>query len=178
MNQRVLSLSDEWASYSDTVSLKAGQAIKILEIVPPRKSAFVILNNPAIRMKLRDAAGNELSADTKICFAGKSSKEMLATQLSAEKEYRAYREITESDQYNEKYQEALTFPVENDLLFEELEKFEVFVEVSSDITLDLTKSKIEIPAVELTTSEVQEMDLLGADYEVDIPEEYEDYEEY
>ncbi len=64
---------------------KSRTGYKILEIVPPRKSAFVILNNPAIRMKLRDAAGNELSADTKICFAGKSSKEMLATQLSAEK---------------------------------------------------------------------------------------------
>ena len=175
MTPRVLSKYDEWARYEQTVQLRANQAVKIIEFEAPRKSAFAILNGTVIRMKLRDTAGNELEANTKICLAAKDKRQMLADQVSPVREYRPWREISESDQYNDKYANSLVFPTgdegDEDLLFEELEKLEIFVEVSEDKELDWGKSKIEIPVVEMTMEEVEELGLLGAETEVEIPEE-------
>lgn len=162
MKKRTITLKDNFIKFvkGKKIEIKAGIPQKLFEIIPDRQKAIVFMNNQPWQMKLRDENNQEIDINSTLTFAFIPENQMLVNQVTDDIRYRPFFLRVDSEQTKDDYINSLRVEyVRNgrplDILLEQEEKTAIYIKTNKDITIDIEKSFINIPAVEMTMDELR-----------------------
>lgn len=114
----------------------------VFTITVPEKVRYTLMDKDLLVMKLCDANGKEIDANSDIVLAGKRPQQ-LKTKLVDSKKYRAYRTLDVSEQYDANTNASLRINLAMGRL-DLIELHSLTIEVNSPDVIDLDNSFFEL----------------------------------
>jgi len=114
----------------------------VFTITVPEKVRYTIMDKDLLVMKLCDADGNEIDANSDVVIAGKRPQQ-LKTRLVDSKKYRAYKTLDVSQQYDANLNASLRINLAKGRL-DLIELHSLTIEVNSPDVVDFENSFFEL----------------------------------